>query len=181
MIGDGALTGGMAYEGAEQGRRAPVADQVVLNDNGMSISENVGRAVASYFQRVRVDPRLTRVREELERGLCPCPAAPTSVGTSATHEVAHGSCRAPLFEALGFAYIGPIDGHDIDGVRRDLRRARAWTARCCCTSRPSRGAATAGRGRPVKLHGLGPFVSETGDAAKKSTGAPNYTESSPTR
>jgi 1-deoxy-D-xylulose-5-phosphate synthase len=68
VIGDGALTGGMAYEGLNQAGALGSPITVVLNDNGMSISENVG-ALSKLFQRVRVDPTLTKVREELERGL----------------------------------------------------------------------------------------------------------------
>ena len=74
VIGDGALTGGMAYEGLNQAGalRSPIT--VLLNDNGMSISENVG-ALSRLFQRVRVDPTLTKVREEIERGLAKLPGA----------------------------------------------------------------------------------------------------------
>ena len=117
VIGDGALTGGMAYEGLNQAGALGSPITVVLNDNGMSISENVG-ALSKLFQRVRVNPTLTRVREELERGLAFLPGATELGGKVRDATKSLWFVPGALFEALGFAYIGPIDGHDIDGVRK---------------------------------------------------------------
>ena len=123
VIGDGALTGGMAYEGLNQAGALGSPITVVLNDNGMSISENVG-ALSKLFQRVRVDPTLTRVREELERGLSRLPGGSELGGHIRDATKSLWFVPGALFEALGFAYLGPIDGHDIE---------RACAGRCART------------------------------------------------
>ncbi|MEQ9093413.1 MAG: 1-deoxy-D-xylulose-5-phosphate synthase N-terminal domain-containing protein, partial [Miltoncostaeaceae bacterium] len=124
VIGDGALTGGMAYEGLNQAGALGSRLTVVLNDNGMSISENVG-AMSKLFQRARVDPTLTRVREEIERGLARVPGVAELGGHLRDATKSLWFSTGALFEALGFAYIGPIDGHDVAAMRRALRTTLA--------------------------------------------------------
>ncbi len=158
VIGDGALTGGMAYEGLNQAGalRSPIT--VVLNDNGMSISENVG-ALSKLFQRVRVDPTLTKVREEIERGLAKLPGATEMGGHIRDATKSLWFEDGALFEALGFAYYGPIDGHDIGEVRRALRRRSRWTARWWSTPRPCKGKGYApAEADGEAMHGATPFV-----------------------
>ncbi len=178
MIGDGALTGGMAYEGLNHAGALGVPITVILNDNGMSISENVG-ALSKLFQRVRADPALTRVREELERGLSRVPGA-TGVGghiRDATKSLWFES--GALFEALGFAYIGPIDGHDVEGVRRALRTTLEKDRPVLVHVKTVKG-----KGYPPAeadgeaMHGATPFVIESGKAAAKApaVAVPSYTE-----
>jgi 1-deoxy-D-xylulose-5-phosphate synthase len=177
VIGDGALTGGMAYEGLNQAGALNSPITVVLNDNGMSISENVG-ALSKLFQRVRVDPTLTKVREELERGLAKLPGASEFGGKVRDATKSLWFVPGALFEALGFAYIGPIDGHDIEGVRRALRTTIDMDRPVLLHVKTVKG-----RGYPPAeadgeaMHGATPFVIESGKAAgKKSSGPPNYTE-----
>jgi 1-deoxy-D-xylulose-5-phosphate synthase len=177
VIGDGALTGGMAYEGLNQAGALNSPITVVLNDNGMSISENVG-ALSKLFQRVRVDPTLTKVREELERGLARLPGASEFGGKVRDATKSLWFVPGALFEALGFAYIGPIDGHDIEGVRRALRTTIDMDRPALLHVKTVKG-----RGYPPAeadgeaMHGATPFVIESGKAAgKKATGPPNYTE-----
>jgi 1-deoxy-D-xylulose-5-phosphate synthase len=177
VIGDGALTGGMAYEGLNQAGALGSPITVVLNDNGMSISENVG-ALSKLFQRVRVDPTLTKVREELERGLAKLPGASEFGGKVRDATKSLWFVPGALFEALGFAYIGPIDGHDIEGVRRALRTTIDMDRPVLLHVKTVKG-----RGYPPAeadgeaMHGATPFVIESGKAAgKKSSGPPNYTE-----
>jgi len=177
VIGDGALTGGMAYEGLNQAGALGSPITVVLNDNGMSISENVG-ALSKLFQRVRVDPTLTRVREELERGLAFLPGATDLGGKVRDATKSLWFVPGALFEALGFAYLGPIDGHDIEGVRRALRTTLEMDRPALVHVKTVKG-----RGYPPAevdgeaMHGATPFVIESGKAAsKKSSGPPNYTE-----
>ena len=117
VIGDGALTGGMAYEGLNQAGALGSPITVVLNDNGMSISENVG-ALSKLFQRARVDPTLKRMREEVEKGLSRLPGGSELGGHIRDATKSLWFVPGALFEALGFAYLGPIDGHDISEVRR---------------------------------------------------------------
>jgi 1-deoxy-D-xylulose-5-phosphate synthase len=123
VIGDGALTGGVAYEALHNagGLQTPIV--IVLNDNGMSISPNVG-ALARYFQRFRLNPRLYHAREGVEERLTRLP-----LGLGETIErlgpelkSAIKSYAAPglLFEELDLAYVGVIDGHDVGALRRAI-------------------------------------------------------------
>ena len=123
VIGDGALTGGVAYEALHNagGLETPIV--IVLNDNGMSISPNVG-ALARYFQRFRLNPRLYHAREGVEERLTRLP-----LGLGGTIErlgpelkSAIKSYAAPglLFEELDLAYVGVIDGHDVGALRRAI-------------------------------------------------------------
>ncbi len=177
VIGDGALTGGMAYEGLNQAGHLGTPITVVLNDNGMSISENVG-ALSKLFQRVRVDPTLTRVREELERNLARLPGATEIGGKVRDATKALWFVPGALFEALGFAYIGPIDGHDIDGVRRALRTTLEMDRPAVIHIKTVKGRGYApAEADGEAMHGATPFVIESGKASgKKSAGPPNYTE-----
>jgi 1-deoxy-D-xylulose-5-phosphate synthase len=126
VVGDGAMTGGVAFEAVHQagGEGTPIV--VVLNDNGMSIAPNVG-ALSRNFNRIRLNPKLWRAREEFEEGLTKLP-----VGIGSTFERLGPHVKESLkafwapglwWEELDFAYIGVIDGHDVRAIRRALREA----------------------------------------------------------
>jgi 1-deoxy-D-xylulose-5-phosphate synthase len=126
VIGDGALTGGVAYEALHNagGLQTPIV--IVLNDNGMSISPNVG-ALARYFQRFRLNPMLYHAREGVEERLTRLP-----LGVGGTIErlgpeikAAIKAYAAPglLFEELDLAYMGVIDGHDVGALRHAIGNA----------------------------------------------------------
>jgi 1-deoxy-D-xylulose-5-phosphate synthase len=128
VVGDGALTGGVAFEAVHQagGEGTPIV--VVLNDNGMSIAPNVG-AMSRYFNRVRLNPKLWHAREGVEGGLTKLP-----VGIGAAFERLGPHFKESLkafwapglwWEELDFAYMGVVDGHDIRALRRALREALA--------------------------------------------------------
>ncbi len=126
VIGDGALTGGVAYEAllAAGGLQTPMV--VVLNDNGMSISPNVG-ALSRYFNRIRLNPRLYHAREDFEDRLT---KLPLGVGRRIERlgpevKAAIKAYWAPglFFEELDLAYMGVIDGHDVHALRRALTEA----------------------------------------------------------
>jgi 1-deoxy-D-xylulose-5-phosphate synthase len=126
VIGDGALTGGVAYEAllAAGGLQTPMV--VVLNDNGMSISPNVG-ALSRYFNRIRLNPRLYHAREDFEDRLT---KLPLGVGRRIERlgpevKAAIKAYWAPglFFEELDLAYMGVIDGHDVKALRRALTEA----------------------------------------------------------
>ncbi len=176
VIGDGAMTGGMAYEAMNQAGHLGSPLTVVLNDNGMSISQNVG-AVAGALQKARLDPTLTRVRTEIERGLGRIPGM-HDLGNSLSNATKALFVPGQLFEALGFAYIGPIDGHDIRAIRRALQRTAD-------SDRPVLLHVHTDKGRgygPAEedgeaMHGSGPFAVESGRAARPAPpGPPSYTE-----
>ncbi len=175
VIGDGALTGGMAYEGMNQAGALCLPIIVILNDNGMSIGENVG-ALTHLMQRVRLDPKLSRVREELERGLARIPGV-QGLGHALKDATKAFFVSGHLFEALGFAYLGPIDGHDIDALRGELRRARESDRPVLIHAKTIKGKGYApAEADGEAMHGVTPFVVESGKAAKPTSGPPTYTE-----
>ena len=142
----------------------------------MSISENVG-ALSKLFQRVRVDPTLTKVREEIERGLAKLPGATEMGGHIRDATKSLWFVPGALFEALGFAYLGPIDGHDIGEVRKALRTTLEMDRPVVIHAKTVKGRGYApAEADGEAMHGATPFVIESGKAAKKSSGPPNYTE-----
>jgi 1-deoxy-D-xylulose-5-phosphate synthase len=128
VIGDGAMTGGVAFEAVHQagGLGAPIV--VVLNDNGMSIAPNVG-ALSRYFNRVRLNPKLWRAREGVEGGLTKLPvgigAAFERLGPQLKESIKAFWAPGLWWEELDFAYMGVIDGHDVKALRVALREALA--------------------------------------------------------
>ena len=126
VIGDGAMTGGVAFEAVHQagGLGSPLV--VVLNDNGMSISPNVG-AMSRYFNRVRLDPGLWKAREGVEEKLTKLPGGIGSaferLGPQLKESVKALWAPGLWWEELDWAYMGVIDGHDVRAVRRALTAA----------------------------------------------------------
>jgi 1-deoxy-D-xylulose-5-phosphate synthase len=126
VVGDGALTGGVAYEALHNagGLQTPIV--IVLNDNGMSISPNVG-AVSRNFQRVRLNPRLYHAREGVEERLTKLPLglgqALERLGPEIKSAIKAYWAPGLLFEELDLAYMGVIDGHDVKALRRALVEA----------------------------------------------------------
>ncbi|MEN6546364.1 MAG: 1-deoxy-D-xylulose-5-phosphate synthase [Armatimonadia bacterium] len=127
VIGDGALTGGMAFEALNQAGQQNVDMLVVLNDNEMSISPNVG-AMAAYLSRMRagVEPTVRRARRDMQRLLQRMPGGDTMM--MAMDRLREGMkylvIPGMLFEQLGFTYLGPIDGHDIGQTIDMLEQAK---------------------------------------------------------
>jgi 1-deoxy-D-xylulose-5-phosphate synthase len=126
VIGDGALTGGVAYEAlhAAGGLQTPVV--IVLNDNGMSISPNVG-ALSRYFNRIRLNPRLYHAREGVEDRLTKLPLGLgrriERLGPEIKSAIKAYWAPGLFFEELDLAYMGVIDGHDVHALREALREA----------------------------------------------------------
>jgi 1-deoxy-D-xylulose-5-phosphate synthase len=175
VVGDGALTGGMAYEGLNQAGALGAPVKVVLNDNGMSISPNVG-AFHALLQRARLDPKLTRVRGELERGLARIPGM-GGLGSALKDATRALLSPGALFEALGFAYLGPVDGHDIAAVRASLRAALAIDRPVVVHVQTIKGRGYApAEADGEAMHGAVPFVVESGKAAGRSAGPRSWTE-----
>jgi len=126
VIGDGALTGGVAYEALHNagGLETPIV--IVVNDNGMSISPNVG-ALARYFQRVRLNPKLYHAREDVEEVLTKLPLGLGSrlerVGPELKSAIKAYAAPGLMFEELDLAYVGIVDGHDVGALRRAIGNA----------------------------------------------------------
>jgi 1-deoxy-D-xylulose-5-phosphate synthase len=127
VIGDGAMTGGVAFEAVAQAGGLGTPIVVVLNDNGMSIAPNVG-ALSAYFNRVRLNPKLWHAREEVEGGLTKLPALGAALERLGPHlKESIKAFWAPglWWEELDWAYMGVIDGHDVHALRRAVREALA--------------------------------------------------------
>ncbi len=127
VIGDGAMTGGVAFEALHQAGGAGTPMVVVLNDNGMSIAPNVG-ALTRYFTRLRLHPRLWHTRENVETRLSELPGVGRRIeryGPQMKESIKAFWAPGLLWEELGWAYSGVIDGHDIHALRLALRTALA--------------------------------------------------------
>jgi 1-deoxy-D-xylulose-5-phosphate synthase len=178
VIGDGALTGGVAFEALNHAGQSHVPLVVVLNDNQMSIKPNVG-ALSLYLNRIRMDPTLTRLREELEHGVARIPAIGErayNLGRDVKESMKALIVPGMLFEELGFAYFGVVDGHDLHALRESLRQA-------IDTRRPVvvHIKTVKGRGyepaeeQPSEYHGTGPFTVSNGERHKSTPGT-TFTE-----
>jgi 1-deoxy-D-xylulose-5-phosphate synthase len=126
VIGDGALTGGVAFEALHNAGGMDLPIVIVVNDNGMSIAPNVG-AMSRYFNRLRLHPRLYRKREDLEESLT---RLPVGIGERIERlgPVLKESLKAYwapglFFEELGLAYVGVVDGHDVAQLREAIGEA----------------------------------------------------------
>jgi len=128
VIGDGAMTGGVAFEAIGQAGGLGTPLVVVLNDNGMSIAPNVG-ALSRYFNRIRLNPRLWRARADFEGGLVRLPggigAAFERLGPQLKESIKAFWAPGLWWEELDWAYMGVIDGHDVRALREALREALA--------------------------------------------------------
>jgi 1-deoxy-D-xylulose-5-phosphate synthase len=128
VIGDGAMTGGVAFEAIGQAGGLGTPIVVVLNDNGMSIAPNVG-ALSRYFNRIRLNPKLWHARSDLEGGLTRLPggigAAFERLGPHLKESIKAFWAPGLWWEELDWAYMGVIDGHDIHALRAALREALA--------------------------------------------------------
>jgi 1-deoxy-D-xylulose-5-phosphate synthase len=128
VIGDGAMTGGVAFEAIGQAGGLGTPMVVVLNDNGMSIAPNVG-ALSRYFNRVRLSPRLWHARSGVEGGLTRLPggigSAVERLGPQLKESIKAFWAPGLWWEELDWAYMGVIDGHDVRALRVALREALA--------------------------------------------------------
>ncbi len=126
VIGDGALTGGVAYEALHHAGGLQTPMVIVLNDNGMSISPNVG-ALSRYFQRARLNRRLYQARSSTEERLTQLPLGVgrriERLGPEVKAAIKAYAAPGLLFEELDLAYMGPIDGHDVTELRAAFRKA----------------------------------------------------------
>jgi 1-deoxy-D-xylulose-5-phosphate synthase len=179
VIGDGALTAGMAFEALNHAGDLKPDLLVILNDNNMSISPNVG-ALSSYLTRILTSRLLSSVKEGGKRLLNYMPPI-RELAHRAEEHVKGMVSPGTLFEELGFNYFGPIDGHDLNALVGTLSnlRERKGPVLLHVVTRKGKGYAPA-EADPVVYHGVGPFDPEAGltgggkAGAKK--GAPTYTE-----
>lgn len=178
VLGDGALTGGVAFEALNHAGQLRTPLVVVLNDNQMSIRPNVG-ALQLYLNRLRLDPTLTRLREDLERGVQRIPGIGEkayALGKDVKESMKALIIPGMLFEEMGFAYLGVVDGHDIRAVREAVRQAVETRRPVVVHVKTVKGKGyEPAEERPERFHGTGPFHLGNGDSKAVVEGV-SYTE-----
>jgi 1-deoxy-D-xylulose-5-phosphate synthase len=175
VIGDGAMSAGMAFEALNHAGSLPVDLLVVLNDNDMSISENVG-ALSNYLARVISGRLYGQLREGGKKALRQMPAVRRLARRSEEH-VKGMVLPGTLFEEMGFNYVGPIDGHDLKALLRALRNLHGahGPQLLHVVTQKGKGYAPA-EADPITWHGPGPFDPATGTLRKEKAGTPSYSE-----
>ncbi len=181
VIGDGSMTAGMAYEGLNQAGELDCKFTVILNDNEMSISPNVG-ALSQFLSRKLTSPLLLRLQNFMEKRIDEIPGR---IGS----EIRHWAKRSKdsfktfftpgmLFEAFGFNYVGPIDGHDLQALVETLEQVKKMDTPVLVHVMTTKGKGyDPAENNPTYFHGVGKFQPETGLANKPPKGGfPSYTE-----
>ena len=175
VIGDGAMTAGMAFEALNHAGSLPNNLLVILNDNDMSISENVG-ALSNHFARALSGRVYAHLREGGKKVLRQMPTVWELARRSEEH-LKGMVLPGTLFEELGFNYIGPMDGHDVKamvGALRNLRKLHGPQFLHVVT-RKGKGYPPA-EADPIKWHGPGPFDPATGTIFKEKSSGPSYSQ-----
>ena len=179
VIGDGALTGGEAFEALNHAGDMGKNFIVVLNVNEMSIDRNVG-AMSEYLSRIRVAPQYNRAKKDLEGLLKSIPKIGDTVLKTAGY-IKEGvrAVLVPggLFEEMGFNYVGPIDGHNIRLMQEVFTQVAQLEGPVLVHVRTKKGKGyLPAEIEPDKFHGVGPFNAVTGKAAPKAEQPPSYTQ-----
>lgn len=178
VIGDGSLTGGMAYEALNNASRLESNFIIVLNDNNMSISENVG-GVSKYLNNIRTADKYLDLKEGIYNKLRGVPKYGDTVVESirrAKSSFKQLVIPGMFFEDMGITYLGPVDGHDIPAMLRVFREAKRCKSAVLVhvLTQKGKGYAPAER-HPARFHGAEPFEIETGLPIRPRTAA-NYTD-----
>lgn len=178
VIGDGALTGGIAYEALNQAGHLKTPLIVILNDNEMSIANNVG-AMSSYLSRIRLDPAYNKMEQEIEHLIKNIPGIGETmyeVGGRIKDSLKQLVVPGMLFEELGFKYIGPIDGHNIAIIKRGVTLAKEVKRPVLIHVLTQKGKGyKPAETQPEKFHGTSAFVVKNGES-KQASKIPSYTE-----
>jgi len=175
VIGDGAMSAGLAWEALNHAGSVNVDLLVVLNDNDMSISENVG-ALSNYFARLLSGRMYSHLREGGKKVLRKMPTAWELARRSEVH--AKGMVLpGTLFEEMGFNYIGPIDGHDVGALVSTLANMRTLPGPqfLHVVTQKGKGYAPA-EADPIKWHGPGPYDPASGTLFKEKAAGPTYSQ-----
>lgn len=174
VIGDGALTGGMAYEALNSAGGSGEPLIVVLNDNNMSIDKNVG-AMSLHLSRLRVRPHYLQMKKDVKSVLSRIPGGESAVNliSRSKRAVRAAVLPSPMFEEMGFTYLGPADGHDVLAMCQLFQSAKEMNRPVLVhvMTRKGKGYSYAEQ-KPEKYHGVSRFDVETGLPLKKP--APNF-------
>ena len=166
VIGDGSLTGGMAYEGLNNAGRFKKNFIVVLNDNKMSISKNVG-AMARYLSSVRVKPWYIRLKKKVEHLLLHTPLIGKPIKSfhhGSKSKIKNMIYKNTIFDFLGFTYLGPIDGHNLEELKNGLNVAKSINSPVLIhvVTKKGKGYVPA-ENNPKEFHGVGKFDMDSGE------------------
>lgn len=178
IIGDGALTGGMAFEALNHIGHEQKDLMVILNDNEMSIAPNVG-AMHNYLTKIRSDKNYLRAKDEVEQLLKKIPAIGGKLAKTAERlkdSLKYMMVSGVLFEELGFTYLGPVDGHDLAGLIEAFTQANNVSGPVLVHVLTTKGKGyTPAEEDSHKWHGITPYKIESGQVLK-AVGNPMYTE-----
>ncbi|MGG3453443.1 1-deoxy-D-xylulose-5-phosphate synthase [Paenibacillus rhizolycopersici] len=178
IIGDGALTGGMAFEALNHIGHEKKDLMVILNDNEMSIAPNVG-AMHNYLTKIRSDRNYLRAKDEVEQLLKKIPAIGGKVAKTVERvkdSLKYLMVSGVLFEELGFKYLGPVDGHDLPGLIDSFKQANNVSGPVLVHVLTTKGKGyTPAEQDSHKWHGITPYKIESGQLLK-AVGNPMYTE-----
>jgi 1-deoxy-D-xylulose-5-phosphate synthase len=177
VIGDGSMTGGMAFEAMNHAGHLKTKLLVVLNDNEMSISPNVG-ALHAAFTRIRTNPAYLMAKGRLESLVQRLPLGEQMVefADKARDAVTTVGTPGAFFDSLGFTYLGPIDGHNLGLLEETLEHAKRFDTPVLLHVVTVKGKGyKPAEDNSIRFHGVAPFEVETG-AAKKKSAAPTYSE-----
>ena len=177
VIGDGSLTGGMAYEALNNAASLETNFIVVLNDNNMSIAENVG-GVSKYLNDIRTADKYLNLKEGVYNKLKGMPKGDAMVRgiRRAKSSVKHLMIQGMFFEDMGITYLGPVDGHDIPAMLRVLQEAKRVKGAVLVHVKTKKGKGYGPAERhPARFHGAEPFDIETGVPSNPRDKA-NYTD-----
>lgn len=177
VIGDGALTGGMAYEALNNAAQLPSNFIIVLNDNNMSISENVG-GMSRYLGSIRTGQGYNNLKEQVVRILSQMPGGEAVIEQIKRTKSGIKQLLIPgmLFENMGITYLGPVDGHNFKQLFKVFQEAKKvnHTVLIHVLTKKGKGYRPAER-RPSSFHGVEPFDVATGKPKRKKA-APSYTD-----
>lgn len=179
VIGDGSLTTGMAFEGLNWAGDRNKNLIIVLNDNEMSISPNVG-ALSSYLNRIMTGDRVTRFKSELKNFFKSIPGIGEQIlkfSQQIEESVKTFMVPGALFEELGFTYVGPLEGHRLDYLLKNFENVKKLEGPVLVhvITQKGRGYKFAEENSPT-YHGIAPFDVETGQTLPSANPAPSYTE-----
>lgn len=169
LIGDGALSGGLAYEGLSDAGNSKEPLIVILNDNGMSITRSVG-GVAEHLAHQRLKPQYLRFKRGYRKVMGAIPFGDKLYRTNHKIKTAIKETLLPcsLFEDMGFIYLGPVDGHDVGGLTKLLHYAKDLKVPVLLHIRTVKGKGyTPAEVNPDRFHGVGAFHLEDGTPLKK--------------
>ena len=170
IIGDGALTGGMAFEALNNAGRGGSNLIVILNDNEMSISRNVG-GLGKYLNHLRSSQDYLRVKADVEDVLHKVPVVGNHMVKTikrTKESVKSFVIQNTLFEQLGFTYLGPIDGHNLEELIHLFENVKSMSGPILIHLKTKKGKGyRIAEERPSSFHGVSPFCIETGESLKK--------------